>query len=89
MMCVGRKWKVVVVVEVEVEVAAVVVVLVLVLVLVLADARVLLSTSVRRKISFYAALEDMDSWRRGPQFYLELPKECVSTCRAGGWALLR
>ena len=41
MMCVGRKWKVVVV---EVEVAAVVV-----LVLVLADARVLLSTSVRRK----------------------------------------
>ena len=63
--------------------------LVLVLVLVLADARVLLSTSVRRKISFYAALEDMDSWRRGPQLYLELPKECVSTCRAGGWALLR
>ena len=42
MMCVGRKWKGVVV---EVEVAAVVVVLVLVL----ADARVLLSTSVRRK----------------------------------------
>ena len=41
MMCVGRKWKVVVV---EVEVAAVVV-----LVLVLADARVLLSTSVRKK----------------------------------------
>ena len=46
MVCVGRKWKVVVG---EVEVAAVVVVLVLVLVLVLADARVLLSTSVRRK----------------------------------------
>ena len=66
MMCVGRKWKVVVV---EVEVAAVVVVLVLVLVLALADARVLLSTSVRRKISFHAALGDMDSWRRGPQLY--------------------
>ena len=75
MMCVGRKWRVVVV---EVEVAAVVVVLVLVLVLVLADARMLLSTSVRRKMSFYVALEDMDSWRRGPQLYLELPKELQS-----------
>jgi len=50
-------------VVVEVEVAAVVVVLVLVLVL--ADARVLLSTSVRRKKSLFM-LEDMDSWRRGP-----------------------